>query len=477
MIGIDFICGLPMTASGFDMIQNQVDLLSGKITAIPTKSTATAEDAARVLVHSCLQSGDGMPDVIVVDHDPKFISAMFRAVVKTMGSSLIVGSAYHKNTNAKVERANGVLGDVLRSFANPRKDDWDLHLPFAVFAINNSVSTLGGHLTPLFIDRGAHPRLPLTSTGTPATETLEHYVARMAALEKEVQELLAAAQAERKAVMDKARVATVFRAGDKVWLRTEELLDAAEIGKLKDRWVGPFEVLGSPSPNAYRLALPKRMKCSPVINVDRLKPFVVRANAPSPPQPVSDAGQEGEMEVEMLVGRRTFRGGVEYLVRWRGLGPEEDSWLRADDLSNCQERVAEFEAAAPRRRAGRRALRPDSALTPTGAIAVTPTAILEQVSDPGVRPRPQAPDGFVIAATGIVQGPELVNRFILFWWPQLGWQLGKVRRVGTTVSVKRGFSHMVTYAPKSSTVSTRGSVLVETLLDAASHGDRWCLLE
>ena len=177
MIGIDFICGLPMTASGFDMIQNQVDLLSGKITAIPTKSTATAEDAARVLVHSCLQSGDGMPDVIVVDHDPKFISAMFRAVVKTMGSSLIVGSAYHKNTNAKVERANGVLGDVLRSFANPRKDDWDLYLPFAVFAINNSVSTLGRHVTPLFIDGGAHSRLPLTSTGTLETETLDHYVA------------------------------------------------------------------------------------------------------------------------------------------------------------------------------------------------------------------------------------------------------------------------------------------------------------
>jgi hypothetical protein len=59
------------------------------------------------------------------------------------GLSLIVGSAYHKNTNAKVERANGVIGDTLRAFANGRKDDWDRQLPFAVFTINNVASTLG----------------------------------------------------------------------------------------------------------------------------------------------------------------------------------------------------------------------------------------------------------------------------------------------------------------------------------------------
>ncbi len=52
-----------------------------------------------------------------------------------------MGSAYHKNTNAKTERINGVLGDTLRAFSNNCKDDWDLWLPYAVFAIINSAST------------------------------------------------------------------------------------------------------------------------------------------------------------------------------------------------------------------------------------------------------------------------------------------------------------------------------------------------
>ena len=77
-----------------------------------------------------------------------------------MGSCLIIGSAYHKNTNSKVERANGVICDTLRAYANGRKDDWDRHLTLAEFAIKNAASTLGDYLTPFFIDSGAHPRLP-----------------------------------------------------------------------------------------------------------------------------------------------------------------------------------------------------------------------------------------------------------------------------------------------------------------------------
>jgi hypothetical protein len=40
----------------------------------------------------CLRSCGGFPDVlVVVDHDPKFTSDVFRAFAKGMGSSLIVG--------------------------------------------------------------------------------------------------------------------------------------------------------------------------------------------------------------------------------------------------------------------------------------------------------------------------------------------------------------------------------------------------
>ena len=82
MFGVDFIAGLLTTAAGFEMIQDQVDLLYGKMHAVPTRSTATAAAAAAIIRDICLRSGDGYPDVLVVDHNSKFSSEVFRAFVK-----------------------------------------------------------------------------------------------------------------------------------------------------------------------------------------------------------------------------------------------------------------------------------------------------------------------------------------------------------------------------------------------------------
>jgi hypothetical protein len=127
----------------------------------------------------------------------------------------------------------------------------------------------------------------------------------MRQMERTVLELLLAAQLDRKAKLDAGRVDTVFKVGDQVLLRTKELLDVVDIGKLKPRWDGSFTVTATPSPNAYTLALPSRMQCSPTVNVDRLMLFHARVGASPPPGPVDDPAQEGEHEVEMLLNRKT----------------------------------------------------------------------------------------------------------------------------------------------------------------------------
>ena len=77
MIESNWIADLPMTAAGFKMIQNHVDLLSSKVHAVLTRTTATATDAAEIIRNMCLRSGAWFPDVLVMDHDAKFTSEVF----------------------------------------------------------------------------------------------------------------------------------------------------------------------------------------------------------------------------------------------------------------------------------------------------------------------------------------------------------------------------------------------------------------
>jgi hypothetical protein len=242
-----------------------------------------------------------------------------------------------------------------------------------------------------------------------------------------------------------------------VLLRTKELLDAADTDKLRPRWDGPFAITACPRPNTYTLALPPRMRCSSTVNVDRLKPFHERVGALQAPGPVSDGGQEGEHEVELLLNRKTTKREVtRYLARWRGHTSADDAWLRVEELGHGLEQVAEYDAAAPRRR-GDWGARAAAAIPVEGEAALTP---------------PMAPDGFRLAAVEALTGKELVGRSILYRWPGHGWVRGRVVRISRAAR----FSHGVRYA-RGSAVGV-GDML--WLLDVPSHGcgplGRWMML-
>ena len=145
--------------------------------------------------------------------------------------------------------------------------------------------------------------------------------------------------------------------GDKVWLDGRHIKTQRPIKKLDDRWFGPFEIQKVLSRNAYRLKLPQSFRrVHPVFHVSLLRRWnpdlIAERPQPTNPEPILADNGEPEYEVECVLDSRMHYRKLQYLVQWKGYGPEHNSWEPADNLANCPELVNKFHqlnSSAPRR--------------------------------------------------------------------------------------------------------------------------------
>jgi transposase InsO family protein len=134
-VSMDFITQLPKTKGGWDAIVVFVDMFSKMVHLVPTKTTATAPDTAQLFFNHVFKL-HGLPKAIVSDRDAKFTSKFWQTLFKTMGTRLVMSTAFHPQTDGQTERANKTLEDMLRAFTSYRQDDWDQHLSSATLQIS-----------------------------------------------------------------------------------------------------------------------------------------------------------------------------------------------------------------------------------------------------------------------------------------------------------------------------------------------------
>ncbi|KAH9123403.1 hypothetical protein LEN26_002706 [Aphanomyces euteiches] len=156
-VSMDYIFGLPRDGRGNTGIWTCVDRASKFLVAIPVKDSITAEQSAK-LFFDTIYCRFGLPSSIVSDRDPRFTSKFWIALFSLVGTKLNMSTSDHPESDGQTERANRVIEDVLRCFAQSRQKTWSSLLPHVEFAYNTATNVTTG-FSPFYVNFLRHPRL------------------------------------------------------------------------------------------------------------------------------------------------------------------------------------------------------------------------------------------------------------------------------------------------------------------------------
>jgi len=346
-VSMDFITDLPPSKS-FDTIFVVVDRLTKMAHFIPCKKSITGEETARLFLDNIYRY-HGLPDDIVSDRGPQFVSKFWRSLFEILKVQIKLSSAFHPQTDGQTERVNQVLEQYLRCNINYQQDDWTLHLPLAEFAYNNTVHA-STQQTPFYANYGYHPKFDMLKPIENENPAAVDFATRLSELHALMKIHLREAQDRYKGAADKLRKESPsFIIGDKVWLIRRNIKTTRPCDKLDYRRLGPFPIQQQVNPVAFRLDLPASMKVHPVFHVSLLEPYK-ESNIPGrkqPPPPSIEVDTHEEYEVEKVLDSRRRRGKLEYLIHWRGYNINERTWEPAINVVGAPQKVQEFHQRYP----------------------------------------------------------------------------------------------------------------------------------
>ena len=350
-IAMDFIVNLPWS-NGFNAIFVVVDRLSKQATFIPCTTGLSAKEFAELFVKHIVCKF-GLPDSIIADRDPRWTSDFWKGVAGFLKTKMALSSAHHPQHDGQTEVLNKQLATMLRAYVSEDLADWSTWLHVLEFAYNNATHSSTG-TSPNFLVYGFQPKTPLdfllpnnakeedNRSYTLSPES-RNFLATLAMHRDSARRAIAKAQDEQAQQYNKGRRPVPdFKKGDKVLVNPHSLdwVDAKGAGsKLKQRWIGPFEVTQRINANVFRLRMSDKYPGLPVFNIQHLRKYEDSAaewgERTTMPESRRLRRESEEYEVEAIVGHRRKGKTVQYLVRWAGYGPQFDTWEPHRGLRNA----------------------------------------------------------------------------------------------------------------------------------------------
>jgi hypothetical protein len=318
----------------YDGILVVVDQFSKQTILIPTRKNAKTEETYDLLWERVF-SVFGIPKRMISDRDKIFRTERWKNLMNEIGSTVVLSTAYHQQTDGQTERKIQELQVYFRIYMDYQQKNWLQICPMAQYAINDAKSSATGE-TPHFTVFG-------NERCVDNEEDNEHQ-RRMKIIHEKVKNEIDWTKRTQKENYDKNRMEAIsLEKGDRVYLRRRtkgnknfNLKTKRPSTKLDYLKLGPFLIEEKLEYDNYKLKLPSRMKLHPIFHVSLL----TKTNNSETTD--NESIDDEEYEVERILDKRTRQGKVEYLVKWLGYENCDNSWEPITHL-NCPQLIQEFE--------------------------------------------------------------------------------------------------------------------------------------
>ena len=232
-------------------------------------------------------------------------------------------------------------------FIDHRQEQWPDWLGMAEFAYNNKAHSSMKTL-PFKANYRQDPRIEFKMRKKGRYKGAEKFMTKIREIQEETKAVLGKAQEEMKKYTNRKRAEVdEYKVEDLVMLSTKDLkyqMIKRRIEKLTERFVGPYKIKKIVLTNAVELKLPSMIKIHPVVNVSRICKYIGQIEGQRRKQlALVIIEEEEEQKVEKILNKQWIRGKDKYLVQWKELIVESNTWEEKKNLENAKEAIKEFE--------------------------------------------------------------------------------------------------------------------------------------
>lgn len=270
---------MPPGINGYNFILVLCCEMSNYIIACPLRQTRSPEICVNIL--KSLIAPFGVPEVIISDQDPAFLSSIMQYFYQQFDIKLIVcGPTNHKSL--KAESAIKTLSTALMKHLTEKGTQWPLFLPFSVLSCNSFHTPNLNGFAPIQLVLGRIPKLIPHIELSPeimVSKTFEAYYQTLRNQLAYMRERLHKLRDQRLKLQNQYREFTGYRKGQLVYLY-HPLGAALQTGskKICARFVGPLVIYGVLDPQQYILMSLDGKIFPNVVEVTRLKPGSIQSN-------------------------------------------------------------------------------------------------------------------------------------------------------------------------------------------------------